>query len=91
MTKLHLKFVQSFGGYHYFRRPGFPRIRLPGLVGSEAFMQAYQQALGSVPEPIGASKRSRAGSGRPLSPAITGRRRSGLTWPQPRKRCAARP
>jgi integrase len=62
MTKLHLKFVQSFGGYHYFRRPGFPRIRLPGLVGSEAFMQAYQQALGSAPEPIGASKRSKPGS-----------------------------
>jgi integrase len=62
MTKLHLKFVQSFGGYHYFRRPGFPRIRLPGFVGSEAFMQAYQQALGGAPEPIGASRRSKPGS-----------------------------
>ena len=34
MTKLHLKYVQSFGGYHYFRRRGSPRISLPGIVGS---------------------------------------------------------
>jgi hypothetical protein len=40
MTKLHLKYVQSFGGYHYFRRRGM-RIPLPGLVGSPEFMAAY--------------------------------------------------
>jgi hypothetical protein len=38
MTRLHLKYVQSFGGYHYFRRRGMPRIPLPGVVGSAEFM-----------------------------------------------------
>ena len=62
MTKLHLKFVQSFGGYHYFRRRGFSRIPLPGVVGSTEFMEAYQQALAAAPVLIGASKRSKPGS-----------------------------
>jgi hypothetical protein len=42
MTKLHLKYVQSFGRYHYFRRRGSPRLPLPGVVGSAEFMEAYQ-------------------------------------------------
>ena len=62
MTRLHLKYVQSFGGYHYFRRRGWPRIPLPGAVGSAEFMQAYQEALATTPTPIGASKRSKPGS-----------------------------
>ena len=62
MTKLHLKYVQSFGGYHYFRRRGFPRIPLPGIPGSADFMEAYQQALAAVPVAIGADKRSKPGS-----------------------------
>jgi integrase len=62
MTRLHLKYVQSFGGYHYFRRRGRPRIPLPGVVGSAEFMEAYQQALAAVPVAIGASKRSKPGS-----------------------------
>src|SRR5689334_19336868 len=62
MTRLHLKYVQSFGGYHYFRRRGMPRIPLPGSVGSAEFMAAYQQALGAAPLPVGASKRSKPGS-----------------------------
>jgi integrase len=62
MTKLHLKYVQSFGGYHYFRRRGWPRIPLPGVVGSAEFMEAYQQALAAAPVAIGASKRSKPGS-----------------------------
>ena len=62
MTKLHLKYVQSFGGYHYFRRRGMPRIPLPGIVGSPEFMAAYQQALAAAPVAIGASTRSKAGS-----------------------------
>src|SRR5262249_12536770 len=37
-------------------------MRLPGLPGSAEFMPAYQAALGSAPEAIGASKRSPAGS-----------------------------
>lgn len=62
MTKLHLKYVQSFGGYHYFRRRGSPRIPLPGIVGSPEFMEAYQQAFAAAPVAIGASKRSKPGS-----------------------------
>ena len=61
------KFVQSFvdkktgAVFHYFRRPGFPRKRLPGLLGSAAFMVAYQEALNESPVPIGA-KRTKAGT-----------------------------
>src|SRR5215469_11796473 len=58
IPKLHLKYVQSFGGYHYFRRRGSPRIPLPGVVGSAEFMEAYAQALAATPLPTGASKRS---------------------------------
>jgi integrase len=69
MTRLHLKYVQSFGGYHYFRRRGSPRIPLPGIVGSAEFMEAYQQALAAAPVTIGASLRSKPGS---VSAAIAG-------------------
>jgi len=62
MTKLQLRYVQSFGGYHYFRRRGWPRIPLPGVVGSTEFMEAYQQALAAAPAAIGAGKRSKPGS-----------------------------
>ena len=61
MTHLKLKFVHRFHDRHgrlrhYFRRPGFKRIPLPGLPGSEEFMQAYQAALAGAPEPIGESR-----------------------------------
>ena len=62
MTKIHLRYVQSFGGYHYFRRRGSRRISLPGIPGSAEFMAAYQQALAAAPAPIGADKRSMPGS-----------------------------
>jgi integrase len=62
MTKLHLKYVQKFGLYCYFRKRGAPRVRLPGLPGSSEFMQAYADALAAAPLPIGASKRSGPGS-----------------------------
>jgi integrase len=67
MTRIRLAYVQSFfdkktgSVFHYFRRAGYPRIRLPGIPGSAEFMAAYQAALASVPEPIGAS-RSKPGS-----------------------------
>ena len=67
MAKIRLQFIQAFvdkktgAPFHYFRRPGFARIRLPGMPGSTEFMEAYQQALGSSPEPIG-SGRSKPGS-----------------------------
>ena len=31
--------------YYYLRRPGFPRVRLPGLPWSPGFMAAYEAAL----------------------------------------------
>jgi integrase len=56
-----LRYVQTFGGYHYFRRPGFPRVRLPGLPFSPEFMRAYETAMGLASAPIGVS-RSKPGS-----------------------------
>jgi integrase len=68
MTKVHLKYVQSFsvGGqrFHYFRRRGL-RVRLPGIPGSTEFMQKYQETLAlstTTPTDIGASTRSKTGS-----------------------------
>jgi integrase len=74
MTRIRLAYVQSFfdkktgSVFHYFRRAGYPRIRLSGIPGSAEFMAAYQAALASVPEPIGA-KRTKPGS---LHAAIAG-------------------
>src|SRR5262249_1852618 len=62
MTRLHLKYVQSYRGYHYFRRRGSPYVQLPGVVGSAEFMEAYQRALAAAPVVIGARKRSGPGS-----------------------------
>jgi integrase len=72
MSTMRLKYVQAWvdregRAHHYFRRPGFPRVRLPGLPGSPEFNRAYEGALASAPEPVGAKKRSRPGS---LSAAI---------------------
>jgi hypothetical protein len=55
-----LPFIHRNGGYDYFRRPGYPRVRLPGLPFSPEYMAAYQEAMANVPV-IGAS-RSRVGS-----------------------------
>jgi integrase len=62
MARLHLKYVQSYRGYHYFRRRGSPYVQLPGIVGSAEFMERYQRALAAAPVAIGASKRSGPGS-----------------------------
>jgi integrase len=53
------KYVQAFvdpdgRAYHYFRRRGSPRIRLPGLPYSPQFMAAYEKALARS-QPIGAA------------------------------------
>jgi hypothetical protein len=37
--------VQTCKGHHYFRRAGFPRIKLPGQLMSPEFMAAYQEAM----------------------------------------------
>jgi integrase len=49
------------GSHQYFRRNGFPRVRLPGLPGSTEFMAAYSAALDAAPAKIGAG-RTKAGS-----------------------------
>lgn len=56
MTALRLDFVHVTRAkgktYHYFRRDGWPNVRLPGLPGSREFMAAYQSALArQAPEP----------------------------------------
>jgi integrase len=67
MTKLRLQYVQAFvdkktgRAFHYFRRPGCERVRLPGLPGSAHFIAAYQTALDAPRLEIGV-QRSKAGS-----------------------------
>jgi integrase len=67
MTSIRLKYVQAFvdrktgAVFRYFRRPGFPRVRLPGLPGAPEFMRAYEQAMAAMPAPVGAA-RTRPGS-----------------------------
>ena len=62
MSRLALRYVQSFvdrktgAVFHYFRRRGFERVRLPGLPGSKEFMAAYQQALDGPQMAVGASR-----------------------------------
>ena len=70
-TGIRLKFVQCWvdkrdGGAkarYYFRRHS-KRIPLPGLPGSEAFMDAYRAALAgqSLPRPMIGASRTKAGS-----------------------------
>jgi integrase len=73
MTRLHrLRYVQAFvdrktgAVFRYFRRPGYPRVRLPGLPGSAEFNRAYEAALEGPKLAVGAG-RSKPGS---LSVAI---------------------
>ena len=61
------RYVQSFvdrktgAVFHYFRRRGYPRVRLPGIPGSREFMAAYQRALDGPQMPVGAN-RTKAGT-----------------------------
>ena len=53
MDRIKLKYVNAFRRRnervrYYFRRRG-KAIPLPGLPGSEAFMEAYQMALAAIP------------------------------------------
>jgi hypothetical protein len=77
MAKIRLKHIHEFRDRHgkvrrYFRRPGWPRVALPGAPGSVEFMEAYQVALAGHAlderKPIGAG-RSAPGS---VSAAIAG-------------------
>ncbi len=67
------RFVNDFHDRHgrhriYFRRPGHPRVPLPGPLYSEAFWTAYHAAMASAPVPVGMPN-SAAGS---VSAAIAG-------------------
>ncbi|MGE0828923.1 MAG: tyrosine recombinase XerC [Hyphomonadaceae bacterium] len=54
MATLKLRWVQTFkqsgARYYYFRRAGYPRIRLPGHPGEALFMQAYEMAASASAE-----------------------------------------
>src|ERR1700731_3231517 len=55
MVSLRLKYVVEDVDRHgnvrvYFRRPGFAKIRLNGLPGSEEFQAAYARALAIIAE-----------------------------------------
>jgi integrase len=58
VSKINLDYVQAYRDCrgkmrHYFRRPGKPRVPLPGLPGSAEFMAAYQSALADhAPSPV---------------------------------------
>lgn len=73
MTRIRLEYVHRYRDRHgklrhYFRRPGFKQIALPGLPGSTEFA-AYEQALAGLPRnEIGAS-RTRPGT---VNAAIVG-------------------
>jgi integrase len=73
MTRIKLDYVHEYLDRHgklrrYFRRPGFKRVALPGLPGSDEFMAAYQLALAGQPKPLGA-ERTRPGT---VNAAIVG-------------------
>lgn len=53
-----MKYVQAYADRHgrqryYYRRPGFPRVALPGEPGSSEFAAAYEAARSNAPRRIG--------------------------------------
>lgn len=61
MPRKKLKYVQAFEDRHgarryYFRRPGFPRVPLPGPYGGPEFLHAYDVALAGAPAVVGTSR-----------------------------------
>ena len=55
------KYVQAWvdhdgRAHHYFRRRGFPRVRLPGLPWSPSFMAEYEKAISGARTTIGAGR-----------------------------------
>src|SRR5215469_3361988 len=47
---------KSGRAYYYLRRPGYPRVRLPGLPWSPSFMAAYEKAMSGPRAAIGAGR-----------------------------------
>jgi integrase len=71
MSRIRLRYIQAWidanGRVHrYFRKPGHPRVRLPGLPGSLEFNRAYEAAL-EAPQLAVGTGRNKPGS---LSQAI---------------------
>jgi integrase len=67
MTRIRLQYVHEFIDRHgkprrYFRRPGFKPVRLPGVPGSQEFMDAYQSAFDSGASIIIGATRSMPGT-----------------------------
>lgn len=61
MARFRMKYVQAYADRHgrqryYYRRPGFPRVALPGEPGSTVFAQAYETATANAPRSIGAER-----------------------------------
>jgi len=61
VTSIQLPYIQQYRDRtgklrHYFRRPAFSRIPLPGPPGSSEFMAAYQSALSKRQQPVGTHK-----------------------------------
>jgi integrase len=62
MTSLRLKYVQQWidrrndQPRYYFRRPGFPRVPLPGSPFSEEFERAYREAMAGQRVPVTAGR-----------------------------------
>jgi integrase len=54
VTKIAIRYIQAYTdrigkARYYFRRKGFPKVTLPGLPGSNEFMEAYRRALDGAP------------------------------------------
>lgn len=61
MPRKRFPFVQTFIDRHgrlrfYFRKPGHPRVALPGDYGGPEFLAAYQAAANGKPLEVGAAK-----------------------------------
>ena len=67
MASIRLKFVKAYvdrhgKARHYLRRPGCKPVALPGLPGSDEFMDAYAAAVANTERVEVAARRTRAGS-----------------------------
>lgn len=61
MPRKDFPFVQRFIDRHgrlrfYFRKPGFPRVSLPGPYGGPEFLAAYHEATNGKAKELGASR-----------------------------------
>jgi integrase len=74
VARIPLQYVHRFRDRHgklrhYFRRPGFKRVPLPGLPGSGPFMMAYEAALADAPRIEVGADRAKPGT---IATAIAG-------------------